>query len=154
MSAPPLPEVAGLLPHSGPMLLLDRVLEHSPQGTVCSVAVEASELFRETDGSVPTWVGLEYMAQCAAAHGALAARARGEALRPGLFLGSRRVRLRADAFGPHQVLRVSAHHHRGEAGLVAFDCEIRDAAGGELLADARVNVYTVEAWSDLLDLPT
>jgi predicted hotdog family 3-hydroxylacyl-ACP dehydratase len=136
------------------MLLLDRVLEHALDRTVCRVDVEASELFRGCDGSVPAWVGLEYMAQCAAVHGALAARARGRTPGPGLFLGSRRARFRAEAFEPHQVLRVSARHHRGESGLVAFDCEIRDEAGGAALAEARVNVYTVDAWSDLLEAVT
>lgn len=135
--------VRELVRQSGPMLFLDAVLEHAPDVTRCSVEVDASRLFRDAGGSVPAWLGLEYMAQCAAAHGGLAARARGEAPGQGLFLGSRRVAFHTDAFEPGQRLVVTARHHRGESGLVAFDCEVRDRDGGGPLVEGRLSVYTL-----------
>ena len=149
MSDASLPPVASLLPHAGPMLLLDRVLEHTAEHTACAVDPGRSALLAAADGSVPVWVGLEYMAQCVAAHGGLASRARGEPPRPGLLLGSRRVRFATARFAPDRELRVEARHTRGESGLVAFDCEVREAAGGERLVWARVNVYIVDRWEDL-----
>jgi predicted hotdog family 3-hydroxylacyl-ACP dehydratase len=141
-----LPEISELLPQAGGMRLLARVLAHEPSRTVCEARVDASGLFAEPDGGVPAFVALEYMAQCAAAHGGLVARTRGDGSppAPGLFLGARRVRLAADAFRPGQVLHVEARHCAGEAGLVAFDCAVRDAAGGEPLVEGRLNVYTLE----------
>jgi predicted hotdog family 3-hydroxylacyl-ACP dehydratase len=124
------------------MLLLSRVLEHAPERTVCAVEVNRSELFRDPDGGVPGWVGLEYMAQCVAAHGGLVARACGATFRPGLFLGSRRVRLHVDRFDAGQVLHVTVRHHRGDSGLLSFDCELRDAGGGAALAEGRLSFYT------------
>ncbi len=149
MSDAPLPSVASLLPHAGPMLLLDRVLEHTADTTACAVDPGRSALLADADGGVPVWVGLEYMAQCVAAHGGLVSRARAESPRPGLLLGSRRVRFSTASFSPERELRVEARHHHGESGLVAFDCEIRDAAGGEPLVRARVNIYIVDRWEDL-----
>lgn len=143
------PAVAELVPHTGRMRLLDCVLEHTSDRTTCAVDVDTSAVFRRPDGSVPAWVGLEYMAQCAAVHGGLETRALGEAPRPGLFLGSRRVRFHVDAFAPGQRLRVAVRHHRGKEGLVAFDCWIRDDSDERTLAEGRLNVYVFPDWAAL-----
>ena len=66
------PPVGELIPHARGMLLLEAVLEHSPEHAVCSVKPTASELFQDAAGRVPAWVGLEYLAQCMAVYGALA----------------------------------------------------------------------------------
>jgi predicted hotdog family 3-hydroxylacyl-ACP dehydratase len=143
------PAIASLVPHSGPMCLLDRVLEHGPRHTVCAVDPARSHLLAAADGRVPAWVGIEYMAQCIAVHGGLVALARGEPPGPGLLLGSRRVSLAVDCFPPERELRVCARHHRGESGLVAFDCDVRGEDGEAALVEARLNVYLVERWEAL-----
>jgi len=145
MSATGLPEIAELVPHSGRMLLLSHVIAHTPEKTVCAVDLERSELFHDTDGSVPGWVSLEYMAQCIAAHAGLVSGSRGERQRPGLFLGSRRTRIHVDAFHPGQCLQVTSRHLRGEARLAWFDCAVEDAADGATLAQGRLSVYAMEA---------
>lgn len=149
MSAPAFPPIASLVPHSGPMCLLDAVLEHSRERTLCSVDPARSGVFAADDGRVPAWLGLEYMAQCIAAHGGLAARASGEPPGPGLMLGSRRLAFAVDWFAPGEPLLVSARHHRGETGLVAFDCDVRLAPDCEPLVAGRVNVYIVDDWNAL-----
>jgi predicted hotdog family 3-hydroxylacyl-ACP dehydratase len=131
------------------MRLLAEVVAHGPRETTCAVDVDASALFRRADGSVPAWLGLEYMAQCAAVHGGLASRERGQAPRPGLFLGSRRVRFAVEAFPAGARLRVTARHHRGETGLAWFDCSLRDERGGRTLAEGRLSVYVFDDWSAL-----
>ena len=141
--------IASLVPHAGPMCLLARVVEHAPARTLCSVLPAKSALLASPDGSVPVWVGLEYMAQCIAAHAGLVARARGAAPPPGVLLGSRRLRFAVQRFARDRELRVEARHHRGERGLVAFDCEVREAAGGSPLVEGRVNVYIVGGFEQL-----
>ena len=143
------PAIGALVPHSGPMCLLDRVLEHGPDRTVCAVLPRRDTLIAPSAGGVPAWVGLEYMAQCIAVHGGLVARERGLPPRPGVFLGSRRVGFGVQHFAPDRELRVAARHHRGERGLVAFDCEIRELDGGSPLVHGRLNVYLVEGWEAL-----
>jgi len=137
------PDLDALVPHRGRMRLLGRVLSHSPEETRCSVDLERSELFFDRDGSVPAFVAIEYMAQCAAAHAGLAA-AHGSSPRIALLLGSRRLQLHAERFHPGQQLCVEARHHRGEAGLVAFDCAVRDTESDRTLAEGRLNLYTVD----------
>ena len=140
------PPIEQLLPHADGMLLLERVLSHDPRETRCATSGARSALFANADGSVPSWLGIEYMAQCAAVHRGLAERDRGERPRPGLLLGSRRLALRCESFAPGDALEVSALHHRGELGLVAFDCAVRSAASGETLVAGRVNLYLFRDW--------
>jgi predicted hotdog family 3-hydroxylacyl-ACP dehydratase len=146
------PPVSELVPHRESMLLLDRVLEHEPTHTVCRVDVDHSALFSDSDGRVPSWVGLEYMAQCAAAHGGMAARRRGEPVRPGLLLGTRRLQLVVGSFLAGSSLRVTARHHHGNSGLVAFDCTIHLERSDELLVEGRINLYLLADWSELSEV--
>jgi predicted hotdog family 3-hydroxylacyl-ACP dehydratase len=141
-----------LVPHSGAMLLVGPVLEHCPEFTRCRVDVSRSALFAGAGGRVPAWLALEWMAQCVAAHGGLVARALGLPARPGLFLGTRGVRLQADDFGPGDDLEVCARHLRGELGLVSFACRLDRPGGREALAEGNLNVYVVERIEDLLPL--
>ncbi len=152
MTARLFPPIAELVPQADAMLLLDRVLAHEASHTVCATSAERSPLFANPDGSVPSWVGVEYMAQCAAVHGELANRSRGAAPRPGLLLGSRRLEVYRDVFAPGEALEVTARHHKGEVGLVAFDCAIRSASSGEALVEGRVNLYLFRDWSEFGEL--
>jgi predicted hotdog family 3-hydroxylacyl-ACP dehydratase len=142
--------IEAVVPHSGAMLLVGPILEHRPEYTRCRVEVARSALFSRPDGRVPAWVALEWMAQCVAAHGGLVAHALGLPVRPGLFLGTRGVRLRADDFAADEALEVCARHLRGELGLVSFACRLERPGGGEPLAEGNLSVYVVERMEDLL----
>jgi predicted hotdog family 3-hydroxylacyl-ACP dehydratase len=131
------------------MSLLDCVLDHAPGYTVCRIDVGDSALFADTDGGVPSWLALEYIAQCAAVHGGLSTR--DQSPRPGLLLGSRRLHLHVDRFEPGQSLEVAAHHHRGESGLVAFDGSVKNHQG-RVLAEGRINLYILDDWSELTEV--
>jgi len=140
------PAISELIPHSEAMSLLDCVLAHEPDFTVCRVDPRQSTLFADAEGSVPGWIALEYIAQCAAVHGGLAAR--GEAPSPGLLLGTRKFRLHVDRFRADSALEVTARHHLGQKGLVAFDGSVR-GPDGDVLAEGRINLYILEDWSEL-----
>jgi predicted hotdog family 3-hydroxylacyl-ACP dehydratase len=134
--------MAELLPHDGTMVFLSRLLSHRQDQTVCLVEIDAQAHFREPDGAVPAWVGLEYMAQCIAAHAGMVGRARGAPPQLGMLLGSRRVRFHTQRFAPGQTLRVSARHVWGRApGPVSFDCTLEDPESGARLAEGRLNCF-------------
>jgi predicted hotdog family 3-hydroxylacyl-ACP dehydratase len=141
------PPIAELLPQAGAMRLLERVIAHDDERTRCEVLPSRSALFQQ-DGRIPAWVAIEYMAQCAAADGTLRLRARGEAPRPALFVGSRRIAFRCASFEPGQRLIVSARHVAGRRDLLAFECAVEDPAGGEPLVAGRLNVLPLreDAW--------
>ena len=144
-----LPPIREIVPHDGPMLLVGDVVSHMPELTVCRVDVARSRLFARPDGRVPAWVGLEYMAQCVAAHGGLVARGMGDAPRPGLFLGTRSVQLAVDLFEPDEVLQVSARHLRGDLGLAAFACRVERPGAERPLLEGNLSVYVVKDIEEL-----
>lgn len=138
------PPVAELLPHAGEMVFLSEVLEHGETGTVCSVEVGAGP-FIEQDGRVGAWIGIEYMAQCIAAHGTLMALASKETPRIGLLLGSRRIRMHSGHFVTGQQLVARATPvWGGREGLVAFECSLECANTRALLAEGRLNCFLAE----------
>jgi predicted hotdog family 3-hydroxylacyl-ACP dehydratase len=111
------------------MLLIARVVAHAPEETTCELEVAASALFADAAGSVPGWVALEWMAQCAAAHGGLAARAAGAPPGKGMLVGARRLELARPAFARDETLRVTARWTGAAGALASFACEVRDAQG-------------------------
>src|SRR5262245_31438808 len=128
------------------MILLERVLAHARDATACAVAIDAQELFVQRDGSVGSWVGVEYMAQCVGAHAGMIARAAGHEPRVGYLVSSRRLRFHAPRFVPGQELRVSAVQlWGGQQGMVSFQCKIEDAGSGALLVEGRLNCFLPEA---------
>jgi predicted hotdog family 3-hydroxylacyl-ACP dehydratase len=89
-------QIEALVPQRGAMCLLGRVLSWNAEGIVC-----ASTSHRHPDnplrarGRLHAVAGIEYAAQAAALHGALAARA-GRAIGPGVLASLREVELRAE----------------------------------------------------------
>lgn len=141
------PPIQHLLPHAGPMRLLESVLAHDAKQTRCAVRAGAGRVFRRASGDIPNWAAIEMMAQCAAADGSLRRGARGDALGPALFLGSRRIAFHTPRIDPAALsrLEVSARLAAGRpGGLLAFDCALREA-GGATLAEGRLNVLPVRA---------
>src|SRR4051812_32489913 len=121
-----MPDVRSLLPHSGPMVLLDRLVSADAERLCAEVAVKAGGLFCDQAG-VGAWVGIEYMAQAIGAYAGYLARARGEPIKLGLLLGTRRYDCKRPLFPVGSILRVSAKRAwQGENGLAGFDCEIVD----------------------------
>ena len=137
------PPIRELIPHAGPMVLLERVLAHDEDTTSSSIAIAEQRIFRDPDGSIPVWFGIEYMAQCIAVHAALVRRAGGELEPPrGFLVGARGLRFHVERFGAAQYLVAMARRRRaGSQSLVSFECELRDADGGKLLAEGRLNCF-------------
>ncbi|MCP4004218.1 MAG: 3-hydroxylacyl-ACP dehydratase [bacterium] len=150
-----LPPVAEVIPHSGNMLLLSDILSHDPEGeTVCLVIVDQVPSFRDAAGHLPSWIGLELMAQCVAVYGGLVDRERGDPPRLGFLLGSRSLVFHRVLYNPGQRLEVSATRTWGAAsGMVSFDCAVRDAATAEILAEGRLNCFIPEKGVALEALP-
>ena len=83
-------DVAAVLPHAHPMILIDTVTPLSQAATQSTVRIGEDSMFFEPPHGVPAYVGLEYIAQTIAAHGGLRARAAGKPVRIGFLLGTRR----------------------------------------------------------------
>ena len=133
-------QIGEVLPHAGPMLLLDELLDFSDGHVTCGVRIHPGSQFCDAVNGVPGWVGLEYMAQTMCAFSGVEEVRAG--LRPsiGLLLGSRRYQseLAWFALGAQLVVRADLLL-RDEHDLVAFQCTIHE--GGRLVARGDVKGY-------------
>lgn len=136
-----LPDIHTLVPHSGAMSLLGRLLAADAETLCAEVTIGPTTMF--CDGrEVGAWVGVEYMAQAVAAHAGYCAHLRGEPVKVGFLLGSRRYQCSAPAFAVGAVLQVHVRRAlQGENGLGAFECRIEDGATGASLASALITVF-------------
>ncbi len=108
------------------MLLLRSVLSHAPGETCCEGWFD--ERFAELcGGEIPSALGLELIAQAAAAHHGLNRLGKGSPHAPaarGLLLGSRRLELGARCLPVNQPLRVTirgGEEPPGAGGLIRFE---------------------------------
>ncbi len=122
--------IEALIPHSGSMVLLDRVVAHDEKSIICTTMSHRrrdNPLLR--DDRLPSVVGAEYGAQAAAVHGALLAAG---PMRPGRIVLLRAMgwsrRFLDDISAPIEVRAESLHR---EAGRVAYGFAL--TAEGEAL---------------------
>lgn len=131
--------IAEVVPHAGAMLFLDDLLSHDEDGVIAEGGVDARHLFADAEG-VPAWVGIEFMAQAIAAWAGCRARARGEPVRIGFLLGTRRYECRRQYFAFGTRLRVEVRREIfGDNGLGMFVCRLFEA--GEEIACANLSVF-------------
>jgi predicted hotdog family 3-hydroxylacyl-ACP dehydratase len=134
-----LPDIRALVPHSGPMVLLDRVIAIDEESVRAEVRIRKDSLFYR-DGGVGAWIGLEYIVQAIAAYAGYHAAARGEAVKIGFLLGTRGYECVRPMFALGSVVQVRAKRvFQNEDGLASFDCSLDDESGR--LGGASVTVY-------------
>ena len=133
-----MPDIRSLVPHSGTMVLLDRVISADENSLCAEVTIRPGSLFYSA--GVGAWVGLEYMAQAIGAYAGYRARLRGEPIKIGFLLGTRRYESRRPFFPNGTVLQIRIKRAwESEDGLASFDCHI-DGDNGEI-ASASVTVF-------------
>ena len=136
-----LPDIHSLVPHSGAMSLLDTLLAADAETLDAQVTIGPDSMFC-VGGEVGAWVGVEYMAQAVAAHAGFEAQQRGEPVRVGFLLGTRRYTCTRSAFAAGSILNIHVQRAlRGDNGLGAFDCRITDGLDGAELASATITVF-------------
>ena len=133
------PDIRSLIPHSGAMVLLDRVIAVDEESLCAEVCIRPDSLFCSASG-VGAWVGLEYMAQTIAAFAGYRAYLRGEDVKPGFLLGARRYECTLPMFSLGSLLRVHVRRvFESENGLGSFQCHIEH--GKEEVATATLTVF-------------
>jgi predicted hotdog family 3-hydroxylacyl-ACP dehydratase len=141
-------DIRALVPHSGPMVLLDRVISADEDSLCAEVAIRADSLFCQAEG-VGAWVGMEYMAQAIGAYVGYRAQLRGEPVKIGFLLGARRYECSRPVFTLGSVLRVYVRRvWQSENGLGSFNCRIDDPEGQ--VATAILTVFQPDHAHDFL----
>ena len=131
-------DLAELMPHSGKMLLLDRILNISDRSLSAELQVRGDGMLLGDQLTVPAWAGMEYMAQAIAAFAGIKARQSGAPIRPGLLLGSRCFRSNTPSLAVGAMLTVTVEQIFQDAQLGAFECRIQSE---NIQIDASLNVY-------------
>ncbi|WP_122549517.1 3-hydroxylacyl-ACP dehydratase, partial [Pseudomonas viridiflava] len=112
------------------------------------LTVRAGGLFNEADGNLPAWVGVELMAQSVAAFAGCQARSKGEAVKLGFLLGSRKFECNVAHFPAGRELNIHAVRSlQDDSGMGVFECTL---TGPDINAFARLNVYCPPNTADYL----
>lgn len=132
------PPPAQLVPHAGPAILIDRIVEDTAAHAVASATITAAHPYFVAGHGVPAWIGIELMAQVIAAHAALdGGNGDDAAPRRGMLLGTRRYHARVAWFAEGTQLAIRAERAFGHGGgMAACDCRIE--ADGRVLAEATI----------------
>ncbi|SEH66219.1 Predicted 3-hydroxylacyl-ACP dehydratase, HotDog domain [Rheinheimera pacifica] len=130
-----------VLPHAHPMILLNEFIEADSAHALCRVQISPQSPFYDAAlAGVPSYVGLEYMAQTIAAYAGANNLADGDKVQIGFFLGCRKYVPSTTVFAVGTELTVRATQMvTDSSGLSVFDCQIYQQH--QLLVDAKLNVF-------------
>lgn len=137
--------VEDLVPHSGAMSLLTDITGVGPNWLSARIQITPDSMFAEQQG-VPSWIGLEYMAQAVAAFSGANAVAEGNAPKIGLLLGSRSYEASSNLFVLGDTLNIRVEEEvRGDNNLSIFTGELQGTLGANpVQAHAQINVFEPE----------
>ena len=130
--------LSAVLPHAAPMILLDAAVEYGDDAVRTSVHITGDAPFMR-DGRVPSYVGIEYMAQTIGVFQGVHALEQGKPVRVGFLLGTRKLLLHAPFFEIGDRLAVEARLQYSDGQIGSFDCRI--SRRETLVAEARLTVY-------------
>jgi len=132
-------ELLTLIPHSGTMCLLDRVIAHSEQEIWCvTLAHIRPDNPLRRDGQLSAVHMVEFAAQAMAAHGALAA----GAVQRGMLASVRHIRLHAGRIDDIATeLTVNAVRRIAQGTGSLYDFSVR--SGDRLLGEGRIAIAFV-----------
>ncbi|MFV0477603.1 MAG: hypothetical protein ACK5ME_07210 [Parahaliea sp.] len=135
---PRIDDIAELLPHDRPMMLLDKLLDANESSLCCGLVVRNDGLFDDGD-SVPAYLGLEYMAQTIAAYSGVQAYYRGEPPKIGFLLGTRNFSSNCSRIPCGATLTIEAKRVvQAASGMASFECTVQ---GENIQQQARLSVY-------------
>lgn len=130
------------------MILLDRIESWGEDYLEATVLHRGISLFSDGEGNVPAWVGIEYMAQAISALAGIRALQKGQPVRIGFLLGTRKYEARVTHFkrGSQISIRVD-QILLDESNLAVFDCKIQSDI---LLAKAQVKAIQPDNIEDII----
>lgn len=138
-----------VVPHSGAMVLLDTITEHTETSLTAQVEITEHSMFAEGKG-VPSWVGIEYMAQAIAAFAGYHARLKNESVKIGFLVGTRRYETKYPSFTFGSTLSINVTEVlRTDNGMGVFECKIY-SEDHAILAKANLNVFRPDDSEDFL----
>ncbi len=133
--------ITDVIPHRDPMILIDRLISYKTDILLTQVDIdELSPYFDVEINGVPNYVGIEYMAQSIAALVGVEAKSRGDNIRVGFLLGTRKLQMHIPDYRLGESYQTQITRlYQEESGLAVFDCQIFHQQ--ILVATANLNVF-------------
>jgi predicted hotdog family 3-hydroxylacyl-ACP dehydratase len=146
-------DLAEALPHKPPMILIDRVISYDLENLGLTAEFDATEnamFYDAALGGIPSWAGLEYMAQATAAlSGINNLEAGGAKPKIGFILGARKYINNVEHYKRGETYIVEVEELFYDNSLGSFQCTIRKA-GGNVCAAAEINVFSPDNVEEFL----
>ena len=130
--------ILDIIPHKPPMVLIDKVIDFTSDSITAMVTITDQSLFFE-NGGVPSYVGIEYMAQAVAAWNGLMARQNNLPSGIGYLLGTRKMKLLIENFKEGSYLEIKGYCKFTDGEIASFDCSIH--IDGIEVASAALTVF-------------
>ena len=134
------PKIERLIPHRGPMRLIDRIVAAEEDAVTAEARIDPSCAFATADRRIPSYVGLEMMAQTISAYDGLRRFKRDLPPSVGFLLGCRKYVARQPYLAAGTVLTITGRMVFNDGDMASFDCIIRDENPANF-AEAALNVY-------------
>jgi predicted hotdog family 3-hydroxylacyl-ACP dehydratase len=134
----PLFPVEDVVPHSGRMVLLDRLTTVEEGRLTAEVVLRADSMFVR-NGKARGIVTVEYMAQAVAAYVGTLSCMKKEPVEIGYLIGIREMKIAVDHVEAGDVLEIEVQHVFGNDQLGSF--KTTTTRNGEMIADATLTVY-------------
>ncbi len=138
--------VGDLIPHSPPMVLLDSISSYSEESLTAVISInEDSKFYDPRLKGVPSWVGIEYMAQAIATFSGIHSKIANKGIKLGFLLGSRKYQIINKVFANHHTYEIFVEKlYQDGSGLASFDCKILEQRQNQenlLCVESKVNVF-------------
>lgn len=148
--------IAEFVPHSDPMILIDRILDFSDDSLTAEIHIHnKSRFFNHDLNGVETWVSIEYMAQAIAALAGAKAKLNNETVKLGFLLGTRKFLAHQPILAPNITYLIEVKElFMDESGLGAFQCVLKESAlknDDTIVCEAKLNVFETNDTNRLLN---
>ena len=117
-------DISQLIPHHSTMALIDRLIEKGDDYLIASVDLSKPSLFKESDGRIPGYVGIEYMAQSVSAYSGATRLEKGEPIKLGFLLGARKYQTALSYFPKDETIIITVKAVMIDKEFGVFDCSI------------------------------
>ncbi|MBU2892011.1 3-hydroxylacyl-ACP dehydratase [Colwellia sp. D2M02] len=143
-------DIEQLIVHRDPMILISGLADYDQTTAHCWVDIsETSPFYQKDIAGVPSYIGIEYMAQAIAAYAGAKALDNNSTIQVGFLLGSRKFLTHQASFSCDSKLDIFIEELYIEpSGLSVFNCTIKH--GDNLLAEAKVNTFQPEDASQFI----
>lgn len=138
----PIEQVAPLLPHSGDMVLLDRISDFGEDFLIAETEIRSDNILIK-HGKLATFAGIEIMAQGVAAWSGCLATLADEPVRLGYLLGTRKLHIHTQEIPVGSKLQIKIKMSiQDSTGFGVFDSQLIDLTSDEVILEGALNVFS------------